>query len=53
MGDEKRGRRDDKPAKVDAKRITSLRKGGDKSKDVSLLFCAAVDSGTDHFVHYI
>ena len=47
MGDEKRGRRDEKPTKVDTKRIASLRKGGDKSKDgecvsVSLCVCVCV-----------
>ena len=36
MGDDKRGRRDEKPTKVDPKRITSLlRRGGERSKDVS------------------
>ena len=38
VGDDKRGgRRDDKPTKVDPKRITSLlrRERGDRSKDVS------------------
>ena len=42
MGDEKRGRRDEKPTKVDTKRIASLRKGGDKSKDVSVCLCLCV-----------